>query len=322
VDLRGQGDEGDVFQPGESLGEDAWLAFGSNFELVVLYHSIKDPVVSQYETKVRASVIDTRTGTVVRTREWTKSYGTSEVFATANGNYALIEKGTVLYGPGLTEEIARSPHYVTMVSPSGGRFASSRSMGKEVWMTMDAATLTDTGVVPYFDFNRSSIADRSIARLVLGLQQGPHVEISTEGRSPVIYQRLGPQQDYSPRFVSEEVLAVVSEDRIDVITVDGKLLFSVPEGWDSGTHICSSRDGRRMAVTQERYSGHWQLLESERVTVYDLASRTPIWRVVHKGLKGAFDGKSGIALSPDGSLLAIDSHGLVTLYKVPEPAID
>lgn len=74
-----------------------------------------------------------------------------------------------------------------------------------------------------------------------------------------------------------------------------------------------------MAITEESYSGHWSLLKAERITVHGVEKGEPIWTVKHTLMKGAFFGHSGIALSPNGSLLAINSYGIVTLYRLPEP---
>jgi len=158
VDLHEQGYRS--YQNGHGVrgDEDTDIAFGSNTELVVL----------GYASNVRAFVIDAQSGKVARTREWIRNSG-SAVFATAGGNYAVLDKGTVLYGPGLVDEVARSPHWVAMLAPNGRRPAASTNPVKEVdWITIDAETLAKTGVIP--SFYVGSLAERSVARLVPGLQ--------------------------------------------------------------------------------------------------------------------------------------------------------
>lgn len=309
VDLNEQGYRWYNDAHGAGGDEDTDIAFGSNTDLVVL----------GYDTNVRAFVIDPQSGKVSRTREWPRRSG-SAVFATDGGNYAVLDKGTVVYGPGLVDEVARSPQWVSLVSPNGRRFAASTHPVKEtVWITMDAETLAETGVISAF--HEGSLAERSIATLVVGRQQGPLVEIETIGRDPVIYQpKWGTGY---PVFASENVVVVLGPDCFDVITIDGELLFSGPGGWQEETHISTSRDGRRMAVTRGHYSGHMRReLKSEQVTVFDLRAKASIWTVEHKGMKGAFMEHSGVALSPDGTLLAISSRGHVRLFRMPGTDVD
>jgi hypothetical protein len=307
VDLRGHGYE--VYSDGQApQGSDKDLAFRDNGEMVVL----------GYTSKVRAFVIDTQSGRVVRTRDWIRR-GDSAVFATSEGNYAVLDGGTILYGPGLVDEVFRSPHFVSMVSPNGRRFAArTNPVRGTVWIAIDADTLAESGTLPHF--YDGTLAEQSTAQVVLRAGQGPSVEIATMDKTPAMYQpNWGKGRPY---FVSENVLVVRGPERFDVITIDGQRLFTEPGGWNDGTHISTSRDGRRMAVTRERYSGHWQLLKSEQVTVFDLEAKRAIWTVKNKEMKGSFSDHSGIALSPDGSLLAIHSRGIVKIFRVPHTAVE
>jgi hypothetical protein len=313
--LREQGCAGDNHEVFSGGGvPDARVAFGSNEEIVVLCHSQSDPGRNPYEVTVHALAIETISGRVSRTLDWTGN-GSSAVFPTITGNYAILRHGTVLYGPGLGKEIARSPHGVMMISPGGGRFvASTRPVKEVVWVTMDAATLTETGVLRRF--YKGSISDTSVADLFLGLDNGPFIRIETDGREPVDYVTGVPAG--SPAFVSDNTLLVVFPDRFELISTSGARLLSGPHGYQDGVRVTASRDGRRMAITHERYSGHWSVIKYEEVTVYDLESVKPIWTFKHRGMKGAFSGHSDMALSPDGSLLAIKWPGTVRLFRMPE----
>jgi hypothetical protein len=185
------------------------------------------------------------------------------VYATSGGNYAMLDWGTVLYGPGLLDEIARSAHYVSMVSPNGRRFAAPTNPVKEVvWITIDADTLAKSGSLPhYFDLSQGTLAERSTACLVLRLRQGPFIEIATMDKTPVMYQpNWGTGH---PQFVSEDLLVVLGPENLDV-TLLTAVVFTEPGGWNDWTHISTSGDGRRMAVTRA-FLGHWHV-KFEQVT--------------------------------------------------------
>lgn len=323
VDLRHQGYKGDPTDKHGGGELDTGLAFGSNSELVVMDHWVNDPSVDPNEGSTRAFVIETKSGSVVRKRSWMrKRSGIGSpggvVLATASGNYAIHDKGTVLYGSGLAEEIARSPHWVEKISQGGARFAApTRPVKAEVWISMDAETLAEAGVLQGFQRNRSSLSDHRLASLVLRAGQEPAIEIESIDAKPVRY--LFPAGEKWPVFVSETRLVVVGMPRSDLVGIDGALVLSGLAGWEPHqVRVTPSRGGRRMAVTEGSYSGHWSLLKAERITVYDLEMATPIWTVKHNLMKGAFSGHSGIALSPDGSLIAINSSGIITLYRLPE----
>src|SRR5262249_22601852 len=154
---------------------EARVAFGSNDEMVVLCNSQEDKVNHPHDVKVHALAIETRTGRVIRTLDWT-GYGSSTVFATAAGNYAILRKGTALYGPGLFKELAHSANGVEMMSPNGGRFAARTTQDKKaVWVTIDGETLGETGSLG--SFYKGSISDKSVASLWLGLPNSPFVRI-------------------------------------------------------------------------------------------------------------------------------------------------
>ncbi|HUD71389.1 MAG TPA: hypothetical protein VMQ62_05460, partial [Dongiaceae bacterium] len=123
VDLRSQGYQVDLTRKQGDGEEDTGLAFGSDDELVVIDHTVRGSNPNSAHKSAHAFVIDAHTGAVERQRAWAGSPG-GVVFATASGNYAIHDGGTVLYGPGLVEEIARSPIWVGMISQGGRRFAA------------------------------------------------------------------------------------------------------------------------------------------------------------------------------------------------------
>ena len=289
------------------------ITFGSTAEIVVLCHKKSESARSR-DMSVLALAIETNSGRVSRTLEWSGS-GASAVYGTFQGNYAILRKGTVLYGRGLVEEIAQSPHEVVEMSPAGGRYlARTRpDKKKEVWITVDAESLRDQGVLP--GFHEGSISDESVASVHLGLPNSPLVRIERAGKAPVDYSRGYPGG--SPHFVSEDAILIDFPERFEIISAEGKRFLSKSHGEEDDIHVTAARDGRRMAITRDRHSGHWSELEFEQITVYQLPSGSPIWSFKHRGMKGAFTGHSDVVLSPDGSLLAIKWPEKVRLFRLP-----
>jgi hypothetical protein len=83
---------------------DGQIAFGTNGDLVVLRVPLK-----RGDTQwVRAYVLDTGSGHVMRERQW-EALGTPRVLGTSGGGHAVdTTAGTILYGPRLEEEQRRT----------------------------------------------------------------------------------------------------------------------------------------------------------------------------------------------------------------------
>jgi WD40 repeat protein len=85
-----------------------------------------------------------------------------------------------------------------------------------------------------------------------------------------------------------------------------------------GRPLHPSVDGKRFAVTVWAHRGGSALLDIsyhrvlKRIVVYDIPSRHPIY--TFEAHKRQSKDVSGVALSPDGSLLAILTDGVVEVY--------
>ncbi len=132
-------------------------------------------------------------------------------------------------------------------------------------------------------------------------------------------------------FLSSQILISVRlsepghwKGKITLIRKSGEVLFEeeFPER-EWFTYLPSSGDGRRFALAIERGKGGSRPLDIHphyslsRLSVFDLPSRRWVYKLEAKthGIKSI----SGLALSPDGSLLAlINQDGVLELYRLPD----
>jgi hypothetical protein len=291
---------------------DRQIAFGTNGDLVVLGVPFKRGDTQS----VRAYVLDTGSGHVIRERQW-EARGTPRVFGTSGGGYAVdTTAGTVLYGPRLEEEQQRTNLYVEMASCDGRRLAARTLKGKEsVWVGLDAVTLEPDGW-EYPEGSGLSISEHGSASVVYVREPTPVVSITSAGSTESVYYRPGCKQ-IGVDFLSESTLAVVGCDRYVVINTRGNELMSglALLGHDVFT---PARNGSRFALNQAVFSGDWRdSLRYEKVTVFDLPARRAILQLKIDDLRGEDLARSGVAVSPDGSMLAVDSWGIVKVYSLP-----
>jgi hypothetical protein len=128
----------------------------------------------------------------------------------------------------------------------------------------------------------------------------------------------------NPQFLNNEVLALRMPHGFSVVTKDGgdpllKESFRADE-W-LGDPLYPSAGGKRFAVTIWAQKGGSAFLDIsyhsilKRVVVYDLVSRRAVYSLDAKTAK--MTGVSGVALSPDGSLMGLLTDGVVKVYQLP-----
>lgn len=310
-DLRKMGFIVNDFAPPEVVEATRQIAFGTADELVVVSSraSFAKPDV------VRAFLLEAKSGAVVSTEKWTAK-GLPYVFATADGRYAAVtETGLVAYSAGLKEVLATAGQSARMASPDGRSLAAWKSVpGHGVTSFIDAKSLRPTGV-EYLDTNVLSISQNQIAYTAYASgSPNPAVHVRGPTGSASVYRTEC--SEVQPNFISENVLAVLGCDQVDVITSEGERLFSHATEGDS-TFAGASRDGSRFAIVEAFYgSGHDPKLRAERFIVFDVRTRKPVFTTDIVELRGRERGRSGAALSPDGSALAVNSLGIVRLFHI------
>ena len=302
----------DEFAPPGVYEATRQLAFGSNGELVVA--SSDGPILKASD--VRAFVIETRSGRVIDEAAW-KSKTWPYIFATAEGNYAVTtENGLALYSSGLKEVIATSKHSSKMASPDGQSLAAwKRVPGHGVTFFLGSRDFLPSEI-EFLDHNVESISRTQIAYAAYSKgSKNPAIHI--EGPAGIVSVYATDCPEVQPRFVSENALAIFGCDGVDVISTHGERLYRLSLDGENA-FAGASRDGNRFVAVEAFYGkGHTPKLRFETFTVIDVRSPRPIFTVKIKELQGRESGRSGAALSPDGSLLAVNSLGIVRLFRLP-----
>lgn len=127
-----------------------------------------------------------------------------------------------------------------------------------------------------------------------------------------------------PEFVSNDILALLMPHEFNLVSRtggDALLKASFRDDEWLGRPLHPSVDGKRFAVTVWAHKGGSTLLDIsyhrvlKRIVVYDIPSRQPVY--TFDATKERIKAVSGVALSPDGSLLAVLADGIVEVYEVP-----
>jgi hypothetical protein len=287
------------------------IAFGSSAELVVA----KDSGPFAKPNEVRGFVLDAKSGKILREAHWT-SGSWPFLFATSNGKYAVVtEAGMALYSQGLRSAIATGIHTADKVSTDGRYLSASESIpGHGVTIFIDAETLKPNGA-QFQDVYVWSIADNRVASSAWRGEQGV-VLVKDSSKQVPDYQT--DCKYVRPNFITSDLLAVLGCARLDVVSLtSGKTFTSALKGAEA-FFAAASRDGTRFAVIQVfSRPGDPPSLSLERITVFDVNQRKPVFATDISDLKGSTTGaSSGVALSPDGSALAINSAGVVRLFAL------
>ena len=287
------------------------IAFGSNAELVVA----KDSGPFAKPNEVHAWVLDAKNGKILREADWT-SGSWPFLFATSTGKYAVVTKaGMALYSQGLQSAVATGTHTADKVSPDGRYLSATESIpGHGVTIFIDADTLKPNGT-QFQDIYVWSIADNRVASDAFR-GEGGVVLIRDISKKVPEYQT--DCKGARPNFITSDLLAVLGCERLDVVSLtSGKTFTSTLKGAEA-FFAAVSRDGNRFAVIQAfTRPADPPILSLERVTVFDVTQRKPVFATDISDLKDfTIGGSSGVALSPDGSSLAINSAGVVRLFAL------
>ena len=289
------------------------IAFGSNAELVVA----KDSGPFAKPNAVHGFVIDAKTGRVLREAHWT-SGSWPFLFATSTGKYAVVtEAGMTLYSQGLQSIVATGIHVADKVSPDGRFLSATETIpGHGVTVFIEADSLKPNGT-EFRDVYVWSIADNRIAHSALRNRHGI-VLIEDISKQTPEFETDCQNMDVRPNFITSDLLAVLGCGRLDLVSLrSGKVFSSAVEG-EQAFFVAASRDGSRFAVMQIfTWPGDPPSLSKERITVFDVGQRKAVFLVDISDLRGSTSGESsGVALSPDGSRLAINSGGVVRLFAL------
>ena len=313
LDLRAAGYVFNETSPPEQPEAGRDIVIGDNGEVIVL--GGRPDFENAYT--VTGFVLNAE-GKLVRSQTWPARYARS-VVATAKGNYVVMtESGLAVYSRGLERQLASASRAAAFESPSGKSLGvRSARNGMRETVFLDSETLADVSLTFTNDHNVESISDDSITYATY-LSRSRWPVIRVEDRSGVIGTYDSECDEVHSRFVAKDAVIVLGCGHMDVISLRGERVFR--EEINHGSWLAAvSREGRRFAMVNAKYSrGKEPKLMSEEFTIYDIPSRKALATVRIEDLKGRHRGRTGAALAGDGSSLAVNSLGMVHLYKLPE----
>ncbi len=130
-----------------------------------------------------------------------------------------------------------------------------------------------------------------------------------------------------PEILSNELLALWSPHEFRVVPkTGGDTLLKASFREDEWLGSYPSADGKRFAVTVSTHKGGSAFFDIDyhsvlkRIEIYDIPNPHPVYTLDTKLQK--IKTVSGVALSPDGSLLAIVTDGVVEVYQLSPDRID
>ncbi len=311
TNLRTQGYTFDELTAPGGLVPNQQIAFGGDDELVVT----NDRGSMLKPNRVHAFILETKSGNCVGGDDW-GTRGFSSIFGTTGAGYVVkADVGIARYSSGLRKVVATSPHSARMISPDRRTLASwVRRSGHGVTSIVDAETLRPLGV-EFLDENVTSICGDQVA----------YINYANRSRNASVMIRDGKTKfppyetecdEVQPHFLSKGALAIFGCGRVEVIRIgEGRQFVVKTDG--EGIFAAASQDGGRFAFSEVfRGKSDEAKLLSERVSVVDVLQGKAIFVTEIKELRGWKSGESGVALSPNGSLLAVNSAGIVRLFSL------
>jgi hypothetical protein len=143
-------------------------------------------------------------------------------------------------------------------------------------------------------------------------------------------EQMGHSKRIIPFIVNDSTLVLTAHRDLAVVTVEGTLLFrlSLPSKYSLGS-TATSAGGERFAIIETKMRGvtnevldMYAFPSDDHVVVYSLHEQTAIYARKITGTSPWppwIEHKNRLALSPDGTLLAIFDDGILTVYQLPAP---
>lgn len=284
---------------------------------------------------LQASVIDVRSGKIVNTKEWRTRHDGSLVQVTSGG--VVVRTGDIIRF--CSKNLVEIRRDVVFADPNDGLEIRTSTTGKTVLLnhyhinpqgrvgSSGMEVLNGDTLEPILNWVQSpGIIDKyAITDEIIASNRYENVHgtvVATKFGSGAWFPLFRLSSDVcspgqSGVFVTENALVCVSRNFV-VSSTTGQILMNAPldKADGKGTQIAVSRNSRYVAVLLEKFRDLWDTgghITSLRAAVYELAMRQRVMTVVVSPLPKH---DYGIALSPDGSELAILSDGTVSMYSV------
>jgi hypothetical protein len=289
--------------------------------------------------RLHAIFFDAEAGEVRDTKEWSITRPRGGVIAAGDGRFVVLTPAMVaLYSPslelvkdfGLSSD-QQSHLWNFHVSSSGKSILAEYHYSGANYQWLDSDSLQPQGALWRESLPVLSISDdKEIASF-----RDTYVKAKGYISEALIQPRNGPERTVcrvlagqgdscgSPRFLSNDVLALWMSHGFSVVPRSGGdalLRATLSNDEWLGNALYPSADGKRFAVTVWEHKGGSAIFDVsshnvlKRIMVYDIPSRQAVYTLYAKQQK--IKDVSGVALSPDGQLMAIMTDGVVQLYQL------
>ena len=272
------------------------------------------------------------------TKEWSITRPRGGIVANGHGGFVLLTPGLIAVYSSSVELVNKldlsskqqSDLWDFHTSPTGKSILIEYHRPETSFQWMDASSLrSELSWDETMGFG--SISDGEIA-----FSRETFVKSTGFIHEVLLRPRVGPEQTIcrgiagrgdscgTPQFVSNDVLALLMPHELSVVPRtggDALLKASFHDDEWLGRPLHPSADGQRFAVTVWAHKGGNAFFDIDshsvlkRIVVYDLPSSRAVYTLDAKQRK--IKNVSGVALSPDGSLLAVLTDGVVEVYRVP-----
>jgi hypothetical protein len=315
----------------------------------------RDRTADPLPLRLHGIFLDAGTGKIRATKEWSTTPPTAGIIAAGGGRFVVITPALVeSYSPELQPLNAFRPtpeqqsHLETFWPTPSGKFIlavfnncaphcdalppSEAHKPTHSYQWLDTDSLQPQPA--WSDWYYWSISDKQLAKGGGGYDRSGNLIVE----EVLVRDKDGPWRSFcqvragydgtectGPEFISNEVLAMWGVHSLSLLPVGGGPPVLVarfpPDEWIGRWGLYSSADGKRLAVAVYSQKGGSALLDIDprmvlkRVMVYDMPSRQWVYRLNAKRQK--LKSISGLALSPDGTRMAILADGVVELYQLP-----
>jgi hypothetical protein len=288
--------------------------------------------------RLHAIFLGAEVGKVQSTKEWSITHPRGGVIAAGDGKFAVLTPAMIaLYSPSLelVKDFKLSSEQQSHLwdfhsSPSGKSILAEYHYPEASFQWIDIDSLQPQPA--WSDRTPGvSISDKelTITRETYVKSKGFLAEVlirTADGPWRTVCRVLPGQAGHCgiPQFLSNEMIALFGPHQFGVVPrTGGDALFKISFRDDEwlGRPLHSSADGKRFAVTVWAHKGGNAFFDIDshsvlkRIVIYDLPSGQAVYMLDAK--QQNIKDVSGVALSPDGSLMAILTNGVVEVYQLP-----
>ena len=321
-------------------GDDLVATFITRENITTLTH--RDQPDDSRPLRLHGVFLDAQTGKISTIKEWSISRPGGGIIPVGHGEFAVLTPAMLaLYSPNgdMLKQLRLSSKQEASLwdlysSPSGASILAEYHYPEVSLEWIDTASLevkqTWNDFLPgvsisdvelafpketYFESQKFTTHEVLIRGLIAPLRTFCKVRIGWEDDEGCGY----------PQFISNDLISLWGPHGLALFRRTGEPVsrISFPKDEWIGSILYPSADGNRIAVTVWTHKGGSEVFDVswhsvlKRVIVYDIPSRQ--WTYVLDAKKQKLRDISGLALSPDGSLIGILADGVVEVYRISAP---